>query len=59
MKKNKIFKKDMLKWKEYDHVVINDDLNNCYKKIMRVIKTSSEITTDLPFIKNHVKKLLN
>ena len=58
-KRMKEFKKDMLKWKEYDHVVINDDLNNCYKKIMRVIKTSSEITTDLPFIKNHVKKLLN
>ncbi len=58
-KRMKEFKKDMLKWKEYDHVVINDDLNSCYKKIMRVIKTSSEITTDLPFIKNHVKKLLN
>ena len=58
-KRMKEFKKDMLKWKEYDHVAINDDLNNCYKKIMRVIKTSSEITTDLPFIKNHVKKLLN
>ena len=58
-KRMKEFKKDMLKWKEYDHVVINDDLNNCYKKIMRIIKTSSEITTDLPFIKNHVKKLLN
>ena len=58
-KRMKEFKKDMLKWKEYDHVVINDDLNSCYKKIMRVIKTSSKITTDLPFIKNHVKKLLN
>ena len=55
----KQFEKDILHWINYDYVVINDDLNNCYKKIMRVIKTSSEITTDLPFIKNHVKKLLN
>ncbi len=58
-KRMKEFKKDMLKWKEYDHIVINDDLNKCYKKIIKIIKTSSEVNKDLHFIKNHVKKLLN
>ena len=37
-KRMKEFKKDLSKWKEYDYVVINDDLKICYKKIMQVIK---------------------
>ena len=37
-KRMKEFKKDLSKWKEYDHVVINDDLKKCYKKIMDIIK---------------------
>ena len=37
-KRMKEFKKDLSKWKEYDYVVINDDLKKCYKKIMKVIK---------------------
>ena len=28
----KEFKKDLSKWKEYDYVVINDDLKLCLKK---------------------------
>ena len=36
-KRMKEFKKDLLKWKEYDHVVINDNLQLCYKKIMNLI----------------------
>ena len=36
-KRMKEFKKDLSRWKEYDFVVINDDLNLCYKKIMRAI----------------------
>ena len=31
-KRMKEFKKDLSKWKEYDYVVINDDLKICYKK---------------------------
>ena len=31
-KRMKSFKRDLSKWKEYDLVVINDDLNVCYKK---------------------------
>ena len=37
-KRMKEFKKDLSKWKEYDYVVINDDLNKCYKKIMKLLK---------------------
>ena len=35
-KRMKEFKKDLSKWKEYDYVVINDDLKKCYKKIMKM-----------------------
>ncbi len=52
------FKKDLLKWKEYDYVVINDDLNICYKKIMRIIKRKNNIKSDNKFISLHVKSLL-
>ena len=37
-KRMKEFKKDLIKWKEYDFVVINDKLNECYKTIMKIIK---------------------
>ena len=34
------FNEDVLHWKEYDFVVINDDLENCYKKIIKFIKSN-------------------
>ena len=34
----KEFNKDLSKWKEYDYVVVNDNLKKCYFEIMRVIK---------------------
>ena len=36
------FKKDLSKWKEYDYVVVNDNLNDCYKKIMNFIKKKNK-----------------
>ena len=54
----KEFKKDLSKLKEYDFVVINDNLQICLKKIMRAIKTKNKITFDKSFINKHVKKLL-
>ena len=57
-KRMKEFKKDLSRWKEYDFVVINDDLNLCYKSIMRAI-TYKNILFDKEFIQQHVKKLLN
>ena len=58
-KRMRYFKKDLSKWKEYDYVVINDDLKNCYNKIMHVIKRKKGISFDKKFIRNHVKNLLN
>ena len=55
----KEFKKDLMKWKEYDYVVINDDLKLCYKKIMYFIKSKKYISFDKVYINNHVKKLIN
>ena len=57
-KRMKEFKKDLSKWKEYDLVVINDDLKKCYGRIMKVIKNKQkENLYDYEFIKSHVKKL--
>ena len=58
-KRMKGFKKDLSKWKEYDLVLVNDNLNDCYKKIMHAIKNINEIRFDIKFIKKHVKKLLS
>ena len=57
-KRMKEFKKDLLKWKEYDYVVINDKLNQCYRKIMQIIKNKNETIYDQKFIYQHVKRLL-
>ena len=57
-KRMKGFKKDLLKWKEYNYVIINDDLKLCYKKIMTAINNKKKISFDRNFIHYHVKKLL-
>ncbi len=57
-KRMKEFKKDLSKWREYDHVVINDDLNTCYKNIMNIIKKNYKAQINSKLINNHVKKLL-
>ena len=58
-KRMKEFKKDLSKWKEYDYVVINDDLKKCYKRIFDVMKSNSKKSFDYNFIKQHVKKLIS
>ena len=57
-KRMKGFNKDLSKWREYDYVVINDNLIKCYNKIMRKIKHKKKISFDRNYIKQHVKKLL-
>ena len=57
-KRMKEFKKDLSRWKEYDFVVINDNLKTCYKKIMSVIKNNKKISFDRNFINKHVKSLM-
>jgi len=56
----KQFGRDVLHWINYDYVVINDDLKNCYFKITNLI--NAEISNgskdyDLEYIRNHVEKL--
>ena len=56
----KQFGRDVLHWINYDYVVINDDLVNCYSKITNLI--TAEISNgskdyDLEYIRNHVNKL--
>tara|TARA_B100000886_G_scaffold45735_1_gene28100 strand:+ start:139 stop:762 length:624 start_codon:yes stop_codon:yes gene_type:complete len=57
-KRMKEFKKDLIKWKEYDYVVINDNLKKCYNQIMDIIKNKKKISTDYSYINNHVRSLL-
>ena len=57
-KRMKEFKKDLTKWKEYDVVLVNDNLNDCYKKIKLAIKNMNGVESDKKNIKKHVQKLL-
>ena len=58
-KRMREFKKDLSRWKDYDFVVINDDLNKCYNKIIKAISQKNDNLFNKKFISNHVKKLLN
>ena len=56
----KQFGRDVLHWINYDYVVINDNLENCFSKITNLI--NAEISNgskdyDLEYIRNHVEKL--
>ena len=56
----KQFDKDILHWKNYDYVVINDNLEGCYNQICDLIKSeisksSNEYNKEL--VLKHVKKL--
>ena len=58
----KQFGKDVLHWLDYDYVVINDDLNNCFNEVNNLIKaeinnTSNSYNAEL--IKKHVEGLIN
>ena len=59
----KQFTEDVLHWINYDFVVINDDLNNCYNKIKTFINLRKENSQykgfDKELIKKHVESLLN
>ena len=56
----KQFERDVLHWINYDYVVINDDLENCYSKIINLINAeifNGSKDYDLEYIRNHVDKL--
>ena len=59
-KRMKEFSRDVLHWINYDYVIINDNLENCYKKIENLI--DAELNNgpkdyDKDYIRNHVEKL--
>ena len=56
------FKDDVLHWKEYDYVVINNDLEKCYKAIMSIIdceKKGKKFLFDQNKIKEKISKLIS
>ena len=59
-KRMKEFSRDVLHWINYDYVIINDNLENCYKKIDNLI--DAELNNgpkdyDKDYIRKHVEKL--
>ena len=58
----KQFDKDVLHWKDYNYVIINNDLEDCYKQISEYIDceiNKKEVNYDKDLIKNHIKKLIS
>ena len=56
----KVFNKDVEHWKNYDYVVINDNLQDCFNKICNLIDSEINNSTNnynKEFIQKHVKKL--
>ena len=56
------FKSDVLHWKEYDYVVINEDLEKCYNEIKSIIdceKISKKFTYNQERIKKKITELVN
>ena len=56
----KEFDKDVLHWKNYDHVVINDDLQRCFNEICELIDSfidKSKNNYDRKLIEKHISKL--
>ena len=56
----KQFDKDVLHWKDYNYVIINNDLEFCYRQISEYIDleiNKKNTTYNLKLIKDHIKKL--
>ena len=57
----KQFDKDILHWKNYNYVVINDNLQDCYEKITKIIDcelNNKKSDYDKAAVENHIKKLI-
>ena len=56
----KQFERDVLHWINYNYVVINDELKNCYSKIVKLINAEIKNDSkdyDIDFVRKHVEKL--
>ena len=57
----KQFDNDIIHWKKYDYVVINDDLNTCYNKINQILDAefyNKKNNYDKITVENYIKKLI-
>ena len=58
----KQFDKDILHWKDYDYVIVNNDLELCYNQISKYIDgkiNGDENQYDTSMIEAHIKKLIS
>ena len=56
------FSKDILHWVDYDYVVINDNLENCYNEVNNLIKSEMDKISnvyDVRLIKKHINQLIS
>ena len=56
------FNKDILHWVDYDYVVVNDNLENCYNEVNNLIKSEMDKVSnsyDVELIKKHINQLIN
>jgi guanylate kinase len=57
----KQFNKDVLHWKNYDYVIINDNLKNCYKEVNSLIESEVNKTKNnynIQLVEKHVNQLV-
>ena len=57
----KSFNNDIMHWEDYDHVVVNDSLEMCLNKILKIIDIELKgqpIEADREKVKKHIDKLL-
>ena len=56
------FSKDILHWVDYDYVVVNDNLENCYNEVNNLIKSEMDTignSYDVELIKKHINQLIS
>ena len=57
----KQFDDDLLHWKDYDYVVVNDELQACYNDIIKILEAelnNSKYVYDKDSMEKHIKKLI-
>ena len=56
------FSKDILHWVDYDYVIINDNLENCYNEVNNLIKSEMDKVSnsyDVELVKKHINQLIS
>ena len=59
-KRMKKFNEEVSHWNEYNYVVVNDDLNSCYKKILKLImleKDGIREKQNISFVEDKISEL--